>query len=84
MDPNWLKLRQSFPISSGSNEKSPNSFNYNEGYDSNSLAASASMTQGLGLSGDFPLHGLSLDQQAAYLHGLGVQFSSGYHALDKR
>ena len=63
---------------SGSNDKSPNSFSYNDNYDM-SLVPSGSLQQG-----DYPLHGLSLDQQAAYLHGLGVQFSSSFHSADKR
>ena len=73
-----------FSFSSGSNEKSPNSFNYSESYDSSSLAATASLSQSLALNGDFSLHGLSLDQLAAYQHGLGAQFTTGYHVLEKR
>ena len=65
---------------SGSNEKSPNSFSYNDSYDT-SPVPSGSLSVA---NGDYPLHGLSLDQQAAYLHGLGVQFSSGFHSVDKR
>jgi len=65
---------------SGSNEKSPNSFSYNDSYDT-SPVPSGSLSVA---NGDYPLHGLTLDQQAAYLHGLGVQFSSSFHSVEKR
>ncbi len=65
---------------SGSNEKSPNSFSYNDSYDT-SPVPSGSLSA---VNGDYPLHGLSLDQQAAYLHGLGVHFSSGFQNVDRR
>jgi hypothetical protein len=51
-----------FPDFSGANEKSPNSFAYNDSYDGSPVTASATHTQGLALNGDYPLHGLSLDQ----------------------
>jgi hypothetical protein len=78
----FINIKHKFNFS-GSNDKSPNSFSYNDSYET-SPVPSSSLQQSLSANGDYPLHGLSLDQQAAYLHGLGVQFTSGFHSLDKR